>query len=468
MNPPDATSTSGPGSSGPRGGSAAGGRVRYAWMTGPELRRLGAYVGAALVLALMTGPAGNTNTPTAGLTGSWFTPRVLGFIALGVALAVLVTVRQRYGDRIRAVNDAVLGAPRRLLGKPSRRYPAYGALLAVAIVYPMTLSSFWQEVLVDQIGIYVLLAIGLNVVVGYAGLLDLGYIAFYAIGAYSAAYWTGSLPIHPIVHLNPFWVIPLAIAAAMLAGVLLGLPTLRLRGDYLAIVTLGFGEIVQIVGTNLQSVTGGAQGVSGIPHFSVGTAGVRYQWGLNNLPYYYLLLAFVVLALLAFRALESSRVGRALSAIREDEVAAEAAGINVLKYKVMAFAIGASTSGFAGLLGASKIGFITPQDFTVQASILVLVLVIFGGMGSLPGAVMGAAVLQWLPEYLRQHPLFGFEPQDLYLYLGALLVLMMIFRPAGIFPSRRRLRELRLAKAGMGTADAMSASSDPAEAEGPP
>jgi len=169
-----------------------------------------------------------------------------------------------------------------------------------------------------------------------------------------------------------------------------------------------------------------------------------------------------VLVLVAFRALENSRVGRAFAAIREDEVAAESVGINILKYKVMAFSIGASTSGFAGLLEVSKISFVSSQEFTVQLSILVLVLVIFGGMGSLPGAVAGAAFLQWVPQILRQHPLFGYQPQDLYIYLGALLVVMMIFRPEGMLPSRRRRREIVLAETGIGTADAMSGSTDPA------
>lgn len=434
----------------------------------PELKRLALWLAGMLVLALMTGPSGSTNTPTAGFTGSWISARVFWFIGLAVVLWALSEARTRYGARIRQVNDSILAAPRSLIRDRRGRYSLYLVVLVVAIIYPTILSGYWQEVLVDQIGIYVLLAVGLNVVVGYAGLLDLGYVAFYAIGAYSAAYWTGALPVHPLIHLNPFWVIPLAILAAMLAGVLLGLPTLRLRGDYLAIVTLGFGEIVQIVGTNLQTVTGGAEGVGGIPHFSVNAAGMHYRWTLSNLPYYYLLLTFVIIVLVAFSSLERSRVGRALSAIREDEVAAEAAGINVLKYKVMAFAIGASTSGFAGLLDASKISYISPGDYTVQVSILILVLVIFGGMGSLPGAVAGAAVLQWVPEFLRVHPLFGFQPQDLYIYFGALLVVMMIFRPAGILPSRRRQRELRLAEAGVGTADAMSSSDDPAATEGQP
>ncbi len=434
----------------------------FGWVRTESGRRLGGWILGAMIVALMTGPSGNTGAPTAGFTGSLLHPRVLVFLGLGVALWVLTNVRRRYGPRIRAASDHVTGTPSRLLRTRRARYGLYVAVLAVAIAYPPTLSGFWQEVLVDQIGVFVLLAIGLNVVVGYAGLLDLGYIAFYAIGAYSGAYWTGALPVHPPFHVNPFWAIPLAVLAAMLAGVVLGAPTLRLRGDYLAIVTLGFGEIIQIVATNLQGVTGGAEGVSGIPHFSVHLAGIKYQWGLSNLPYYYLLLGFVVVVLVAFRALENSRVGRAFAAIREDEVAAEAVGINILKYKVMAFSIGASTSGFAGLLEASKISFVSSQDFTVQLSILVLVLVIFGGMGSLPGAVAGAAFLQWVPQILRQHPLFGYQPQDLYIYLGALLVVMMIFRPEGMLPSRRRRREIVLAETGVGTADAMSGSTDPA------
>ena len=429
--------------------------------TDPEVRRLGACLIGSLVLALMTGPSGSSSAPTSGFTGSILNPRVFIFLGLGAALWALMTLRQRHGERIRAFSDRVSAAPRRLLPTRRYRYLTYVALLALAIVYPLFLSSFWQEVLVDQIGIYVLLAIGLNVVVGYAGLLDLGYIAFYAIGAYSAAYWTGALPVQPPIHLTPFLAIPFAILTAMLAGVVLGAPTLRLRGDYLAIVTLGFGEIIQIVATNLGGVTGGAQGVIGIPHFAVHVLGIKYIWGISSLPYYYLLLVFVVVVLLAFSSLENSRVGRAWSAIREDEVAAESSGINVLKYKVMAFAIGASTSGFAGMLTASKIGFLEPGDFTVQLSILILVLVIFGGMGSLPGVIVGAAFLQWAPQYLRTHPLFGFQPQDLYIYLGALLVLMMIFRPEGMIPSRRRRREIGLAEHGIGSADAMRDNAGP-------
>ncbi len=423
--------------------------------TSADARRLFGCVVGGLVLAVMTGPSGSATAPTSGFTGSLWSPRVIGFVAFGVGLWLLITLRQRFASQVRSFSDKVTAAPRRLLPDVRVRAGTYVAVLAAAIILPMHVSGFWQEVLVDQIGVYVLLALGLNVVVGFAGLLDLGYIAFYAIGAYSAAYWTGALPIHPPFHLNPFIAIPFAILGAMLAGVVLGGPTLRLRGDYLAIVTLGFGEIIQIAATNLSGVTGGAQGVIGIPHFSINLLGIHYSWLISNLPYYYLLLGFVVVILVLFSSLDRSRVGRAWSAIREDEVAAEASGINVLKYKIMAFAIGASTSGFAGMLTASKIAFVSPEDFTVQLSILILVLVIFGGMGSLTGAVVGAAVLQWFPWYLRENPILGFQPQDLYIYLGALLVVMMIFRPAGMIPSRRRRQEINLAEGGSGHADAL-------------
>lgn len=419
------------------------------WRDNERVRRLVGCELAALTLALMMGPSGNLTSPTHGFTGSWFTPKVLIFLAGGVVLWLLM---ESWGA-LSATREQVSTAASRLRPRDPRvRYGLYVVALVLAIALPHGLSNFWQEVLVDQIGIYVLLAIGLNVVVGFAGLLDLGYIAFYAIGAYSCAYWTGVLPMKPPHHFNPFVTIIFAVIAAMAAGVILGAPTLRLRGDYLAIVTLGFGEIITLYANNLTSVTGGAQGSNPVPHFSVNLLGVHYKWKLQNMPYYYLLLGFVVVILIMFRSLENSKVGRAWTAIREDEIAAEASGINTYKYKLMAFAIGASTSGFAGVLFASKIQTVTPLSFVLQQSILVLVFVIFGGMGSLPGALVGAAVLQWAPNFLRNH----FQKQDLFLFLGALLVVMMIYRPQGIVPSRRRSRELGLAEAGVGTADAMS------------
>ena len=421
-----------------------------------RMRKLLGCILAALVFALMTGTSGTINNPTRGFKRSLLEPRVLPFLGAALLLWLAIIFKDEYVPAVK--NGAAAVTPSRLLPNRASRYAAYAVLLVFAIIIPQHLSGFWQEVAVDQIGVFILLALGLNVVVGFAGLLDLGYIAFYAIGAYSCAYWTGSLPIKPPHVFNPFVTIIFAVLAAMAAGVILGAPTLRLRGDYLAIVTLGFGEIITIYANNLGSVTGGAQGPpKSIPHFSVDLFGLHYHWKLANMPYYYLLLGFVVLILVLFHNLENSRVGRAWTAIREDEVAAEASGINTFKYKLLAFAIGASTSGFAGVLFASKIQVITPASFSLQYSILVLVLVIFGGMGSLPGALIGAAVIQWAPNFLRTH----IQKEDLFLYLGALLIIMMIYRPQGLVPSRRRSRELGLASRDTSGADAVTPPSEP-------
>jgi branched-chain amino acid transport system permease protein len=324
------------------------------------------------------------------------------------------------------------------------------AALLVAVQWPLHLNAGIQSILTTQVAIYVLLAMGLNVVVGFAGLLDLGYVAFWAIGAYTTAFFTDALPIKAPFVLNPFWVIPFSILAAMLTGVLLGTPTLRLRGDYLAIVTLGFGEIIEIVANNLNGVTGGPAGTPGfIPQFSVHLFSVKYRWTGTVLPYYYLILIVAVIFTIAFSFLEHSRVGRSWTAIREDEVAADSLGINTLKYKVMAFAIGASTAGFAGVFFASQVQSLVPNDFIVQTSILILVFVIFGGMGSIAGAVIGAAFIQWLPQYLQIHSFQDYQFQDEFIYLGALLIVLMIFRPQGVVPSRRRRRELLLTEEGV-------------------
>jgi branched-chain amino acid transport system permease protein len=328
------------------------------------------------------------------------------------------------------------------------------AALLVAIEWPLHLNGGVQSILTTQVAIYVLLAMGLNVVVGFAGLLDLGYVAFWAIGSYTTAFFTGALPIHPPFILNPFWVIPFSIVAAMLAGVLLGTPTLRLRGDYLAIVTLGFGEIIEIVANNLNGVTGGPAGTPGfIPQFSVHLFGISYRWTGTVLPYYYLILGVAVVFAIAFSFLEHSRVGRSWTAIREDEVAADSLGINALKYKVMAFSIGASTAGFAGVFFASQVQSLVPNDFVVQTSILIIVFVIFGGMGSIAGAVIGAFFIQWLTQYLQLRSFPDYQSQDEFIYLGAALIVLMIFRPQGIIPSRRRRREILLTEAGVGHAD---------------
>jgi ABC-type branched-subunit amino acid transport system permease subunit len=318
------------------------------------------------------------------------------------------------------------------------------ALLGVglALFYPPTATQFWQQSLVTDIGVYVLLAMGLNVVIGWAGLLDLGYIAFYALGSYTTAYLSGSLPVQPPswMHLSPLWAIPVAIAVCLLAGVLLGAPTLRLRGDYLAIVTLGFGEIIRITAVNNPgNITNGPRGVAKpVPHPVINLGFVRIEWGASQLQYWYLLLALFAIVFVLFYRLEGSRLGRAWAAIREDEVAAQASGVNTTRVKLLAFAIGASTSGVAGVFFASDIGYFNPQNFILNNSILIVAYVVFGGMGSLIGAIAGAAALTWLPDFLRDQV----PSEDRVMWIGAVLIAMMVFRPQGLIPARRRQAEL--------------------------
>ena len=430
------------------------------------VRRFISAMAVMAVVAIMTGPAGSTETPTAGFTGSFSeqssffgffeTVRWVPFLFLAIVFFLVWSLWLSRGQQMKDGFSKVLSAPRAATERRTVRWSIALVLIVVALILPHVITDpFWQAAMVEQIAVYILLAIGLNVVVGFAGLLDLGFVAFYAIGAYTTAWVTGALPTPPLfgIHMDPFFAIPIAILIAMVAGIILGAPTLRLRGDYLAIVTLGFGEIITIFANNLYGITGGSQGSALIPHFSLHIGPIKYLWGLTPVPYYYLTLVFVVLFLAAFSLLEHSRVGRAWTAIREDEVAAESVGINPLKYKVMAFAIGASTAGFAGVVTASQSNNIFPSSFTLQFSINILVLVIFGGMGSIFGVVLGAIIIQTGSMYLLHTPPAGYQPSDLYVYLGALLVMMMIFRPAGLVPSRRRRREIRLSEAGEGHPD---------------
>jgi branched-chain amino acid transport system permease protein len=319
-------------------------------------------------------------------------------------------------------------------------------------------------VLFFPIGIYVLLAIGLNIVVGQAGLLDLGYVAFFAIGGYA-------MGVLGAKHHWDFWaVLPAGVAIAAVSGVILGAPTLRLRGDYLAIVTLGFGEIIRISANNAGSFTGGPRGISPIPH-PPGIKSIKalnYNSVLDTRPYYYLVLVLIVLVIIMVKRLEHSRVGRAWAAIREDEDAAELMGVPTFKYKIWAFAMGASIGGAAGVVFASQTISITPTNFPFILSALILVAVVLGGSGNLPGVIVGAFLVAWLPERFR-----GFAEYRV-LVFGAALVIMMIIRPEGLLPSRRRRAELAEGTGGMGTlgAEVGAAASQVAEPDpvsaGPP
>ena len=311
--------------------------------------------------------------------------------------------------------------------------------------------------------IYIMLALGLNIVVGFAGLLDLGYIAFYAVGAYMYALLASP---HFNIHL-PFWVIlPMGAGLACIFGVLLGAPTLKLRGDYLAIVTLGFGEIIRIFLNNLNApvnVTNGPQGINLIDPFRVASFSFARTQSLDGVTfsgpqkYYYVLLLLTIAVIVINLRLQNSRLGRAWEAIREDEVAAKAMGINTRNVKLLAFAMGASFGGIAGGIFSATQEFVSPESFGLFESVIVLAMVVLGGMGNIPGVILGAVMLTLLPEVLRatmeplQNALFGRVLLDAetvrLLVFGIALVAIMLYRPAGLWPSAVRKRELEAAKA---------------------
>ncbi len=305
-------------------------------------------------------------------------------------------------------------------------------ILAVTALVVMPLIQFQQRAfwvrIIAYTGLFMLLGLGLNVVVGFAGLLDLGYVAFFAIGAYTYALLASS---KFAIHLSFWIVLPIAAILAGIAGVLLGIPVLRLRGDYLAIVTLGFGEIIRILVTNLRGLTGGSQGVIGID--SPMLFNTELKTGTH---FYYLIFLFVALAIFFTVRLDRSRLGRAWTAMREDEDAALMIGVNTTRHKLMAFAVGAFIGGLGGAIFAAWQGSIFPDNFNLFVSINVLCLIIIGGLGSIPGVIIGSFALIALPDILRT-----FSDYRLLLY-GLLLVVMMIARPEGFIPSQRRKMEL--------------------------
>jgi branched-chain amino acid transport system permease protein len=337
--------------------------------------------------------------------------------------------------------------------------PVKLGLMAIAIVFMYALPLLEPPLLstpgadfgavLFTVATYVLAALGLNIVVGYAGLLDLGYVGFYAIGAYSIAVLTSAHASWPFL-----LALPVAVVASMISGVILGAPTLRVRGDYLAIVTLGFGEIIRIVARNTGWL-GGAAGISNvgkppsvdlvdIPHLNwdtgtplVDTADKTtfVKFGiLDQIPYYWLALTVVILMLVADRLIKDSRVGRAWEATREDEDAAELMGVPTFKFKLLAFAMGAFVGGLSGALFATKSSFVSPESFLLLLSMLFLAAVVVGGSGNRWGVMLGAALVAYLPERFR-----GFEEWRV-LVFGLALMLLAVFRPQGLLPPRRTVR----------------------------
>ena len=339
------------------------------------------------------------------------------------------------------------------------------ALAAIALlVLPLILQNFgnaWVRI-ADMALLYVLLALGLNIVVGYAGLLDLGYVAFFAIGAYTygllaSPHLTETFPLVAALfpnglHTSLWIVIPLAAGVAGLFGVLLGAPTLRLRGDYLAIVTLGFGEIIRVFLNNLDhpvNITNGPKGLNQIDSVSILGLNLGKKISIGGFDiasvslYYYLFLALVLVSIVVCHRLELSRVGRAWMAIREDEIAAKAMGINTRNLKLLAFGMGATFGGVSGAMIASFQGFISPESFSLMESVMIVAMVVLGGIGHLPGVILGAVLLSALPEVLRYvaGPLQAMTDGRLdaailrQLLIAVAMIVIMLMRPRGLWPS---------------------------------
>jgi len=332
--------------------------------------------------------------------------------------------RKEAGEAIAASGEKKSGRFAELSANPALTTALRAGFLVLFLITPWVVTTYQTNILISFL-LYVVLGLGLNVIVGVAGLLFLGHAAFYAIGAYSYALLNQYFGVG-------FWVaLPIGGLIAALSGVALAFPVLRLRGDYLAIVTLGFGEIVRLVLENWSSLTGGPSGVSNIPR--PGLMGAQLTVAEANIYIYYIVLALALITIIAVTRLKDSRIGRALQALREDEIACEAMGIDRVGVKVMAFGLGTAWAGFAGVIFAAKTTFINPASFTFFESAIILSIVVLGGMGSNLGVILGSAFLVLLPEYMR-----AFSEYRMILFAVA-MVLMMVFRPQGLIPAKGRI-----------------------------
>ncbi|MHB8483192.1 MAG: ABC transporter permease subunit [Nitrospiria bacterium] len=328
----------------------------------------------------------------------------------------------RHAGRLKPIFGKLKKALEKLPGQKFIRHSNGAKLSAVVLLLglPLVLNNYQLDVL-TMAGLYIVLALGLNIVVGFAGLLDLGYAAFYAVGAYSYAL----LSTH--FHLSFWLALPLGAFLSGCFGFVLGVITLRLKGDYLAIVTLGFVQILHLVLNNWDSVTHGPKGILGISHPQIG------DFSFNQpVYYYYLILGIAFIAIVSIQRINYSRIGRAWVAIREDEIAAESMGLNTTKLKVFAFVMGAFWAGMGGTFFAGKYGFVSPESFTFFESILILSMVVLGGIGSIPGVISGALILIILPEVLREVSDYRM------LVFGLAMILMMVLRPQGMIANLRR------------------------------
>ena len=315
------------------------------------------------------------------------------------------------------------------LFKDKRFYlPALTVVSVLVVAFPFSFSMYQTNIMITAL-IYVIVGLGLNIVVGLAGLLDLGYVAFYAVGAYTYALLNHHFGLG-------FWmVLPIGAGMGFFFGILLGFPVLRLRGDYLAIVTLGFGEIIRLILENWNEFSFGPSGISNISR--PGLFGIKLSIPQSYIYLYFLMVALSLFTIFVVRRLQDSRIGRAWVALREDEVACQAMGIDKTKTKLTAFALGATWAGMGGVIFAAKTTFINPASFTIWESIIILCVVVLGGMGSVVGVISGAFILILLPEYLR-----AFSEYRMLLF-GVILVIMMVFRPGGIVSDVRKIHQFK-------------------------
>jgi branched-chain amino acid transport system permease protein len=431
--------------------------------TPPDVRRPVVGGSFAVVVAALLNRVIEPAFDQLNVEKDWLYSVTHGLTWIGAAVVFLIVaggVRLHLGARIRAILRPELSpasAGDGMSGGTSERDPLAGplggrtamligwAVIAVLLaVLPFLVGTVVSRIL-GSVGIFLLLGLGLNIVVGYAGLLDLGYVAFFAVGAYFTAILTGGQRLTASGYQPPafgaslpFYVaLPIVVAIAALIGLLIGAPVLRLRGDYLAIVTLGFGEIARVLFGSvwLQNLFGGALGMSSITDASLPGVPLHFQSDARH--FYYLVLTFCLLAIFVSWRLQWSRIGRAWNAMREDEQVADAMGISTTRYKLLAFAIGGAVGSLGGALFAVSLGSLTIASFKILVSITALAVIILGGLGSIPGVIVGALVLIGLPGLLTQ-----FEDYRLLIY-GAVLIAIMLLRPQGLVPNVRRSRELQ-------------------------
>ncbi len=422
------------------GGAVAGAALGSLNLLGKRTRTIVVTALLAGLIAALGAPLFKVMFDGLKIPNRWLFERD-GLTVLGLVVVVVVFALLRYvGLRLGGPRQALLKVP----GTNERNIKVVTFLISVAVlaVLPWIVNENVSSVL-GFVGVYILLGLGLNIVVGYAGLLDLGYVAFYAVGAYSVAVFTattsylvgGTVNAPAAAGYTNFWVaVPITILISVAIGVAIGAPVLRLRGDYLAIVTLGFGEIIRtlVLSDWLKPRMGGPQGitnVAAVPFFGLNTRNAQIL--------YYLIFGFAALAFFVAVRLKTSRVGRAWAAMREDEDIAEGMGVSVIRYKLLAFAAGAAIGCLGGAFFAAKLSVANPGSFTLLVSINVLAVVVLGGIGSIPGVVVGSLVLVGLPELLRE-----FGEFRLHIY-GAILVAIMLIKPEGLIPDKRRALELR-------------------------